>query len=174
MKRLINVVGFLLLLFLVAAPTQAQEVGTIQALATVMSSLTVNGMTNLNFGAVAPGVNKTVDKLTDANAGEWSIVGSASTEVTLEFTLPDSLTHSLGLVKMAVAFAATDASYDDESGGGQGAPTAVINPASVTTANLGAGGTMSVWIGGTAMPTVAQTGGAYSADVVITVTYTGN
>lgn len=173
MKKLILTFGLVVLVCLSAAPTQAQEIGTIQALATVMSSLTVNGVSNLDFGAVTPGVNKSVDKIASANAGEWGITGSGGAEVTLAFTLPDSLTHSGGIVKMALAFNATDATYNN-TGTGQGAPTAIINPASVTTANLGAGGGMSVWIGGMAMPTVAQTGGSYAADVVITVTYTGN
>ena len=41
-------------------------------------------------------------------------------------------------------------------------------------ADLGVGGVMNLWIGGTVMPRLTQTGGYYTADVVLTVTLTGN
>jgi hypothetical protein len=173
--------GLLATLLLVAiaalgvAPTvQAQEHGTIQALATVVSALNVLGVNNLNFGTVTPGLNKSVPRVTVGLAGEWEITGTVSAEVTLDLTLPDQLYLPDSSATMIVQFSNTDAAYDDGSGGGQGAPSAVINPNGPITARLGIGGQMSVWIGGTVRPTISQTGGNYAADIILTVAYTGS
>ncbi len=170
--KLLQLLGCWLVLLLLAVPVQAQESGTIQATATVVSSLTVTGSNNLQFGSVTPGTPKAVDKVTAGSAGEWEITGTASAEVTLDFTLPTELSDGAAAT-MPINFTATDASYDDGSGGGQAAPAGVINPAVVSTVNLSGAGDMTVWIGGTVNPDIAQTGGSYSADIIMTVTYTG-
>lgn len=151
----------------------AQESATIHATATVLSALTVTGTHDLAFGNVTPGTPVTVDKAAVGSAGEFTIVGSPAAEMTLDFTLPDSLRTGAGDA-MDVVFAATDASYDDGTGGGQVAPSAVINPLITETTNIGPGGDMTIWIGGRVEPTVAQTGGAYSGTITLTVTLTGN
>ena len=153
----------------------AQESATIQALATVISSLSIAGNTNLQFGTVTPGVAKAVDKSEPGFAGQWTVTGSVGAELTLDFTLPDSLIlvgdSTLG---MPIIFSSIDASFDDGSGGGQLAPTGVLNPNGLGTERLGAGGQMWVWIGGTVNPRISQTGGDYAADVILSVAYTGN
>jgi hypothetical protein len=170
--RLLLILGSFLVLLLLTPAAQAQESGTIQATATVVSSLTVTGSNNLQFGSVTPGTPKAVDKTTIGSAGEWTITGTASAEVTLDFTLPTELSDGAAAT-MPITFSATDASYEDGSGGGQAAPAGVINPAVISTVDLSGAGEMTVWIGGTVNPGLAQTGGNYSADVVLTVTYTG-
>ncbi|MCK4573453.1 MAG: hypothetical protein KAU36_03735 [candidate division Zixibacteria bacterium] len=167
---------FLLLCFgVLAPPGQAQERGTIQALATVISSMSVVGTNNLLFEIVTPGVNKSVDKATVGLAGEWEINGTSNAEVTVEFTLPDSLiTIADSLSFMPISFSGTDVSYDDESGGGQASPAGVLNPWVLSTLNIGPGATLMIWIGGTVLPTISQTGGDYAADIMLTVAYTGN
>ena len=158
-----------------AAKVEAQESAAIQALATVVSSLSISGNNNLQFGTVTPGISKTVDKSEPGFAGEWGIVGSVGAELTLDFTLPDSLTLVGDSTNgMPIWFGISDASYDDGSGGGQLAPTGVLDPAGLSTPRLGAGGQMTVWIGGTVNPRLAQTGGDYAEDVVLSVAYTGN
>lgn len=154
--------------------TQAQESGTIQALATVVSSLQVIGINNLNFGTVTPGVNKSVDKADVGFAGEWQVNGTPLAQMTVDFSIPPVLLHSDSSATMIVTYTSTDASYDDGTGSGQTNPTSTLDPNGQSILMLGAGGTMSVWIGGTVQPTVAQTGGNYSADVVLSVAYTGN
>lgn len=168
--------GLLVLLAMVAMYPigVAQETAIIQATANVTSSLSVIGTHNLQFGTVTPGVNKSVDKNNVGSAGEWTITGNATAEVTVEVTLPDSIPNGTGTSHLRLQFTGTDASWDDGSGGGQTAPAGTIDPAATSTLNIGAAGTLMVWLGGTALPTVAQTGGAYSGDVVLTVTYTGN
>lgn len=170
-------VSIIAALVLLAGPPEAaaQESATIQALATVISSLSITGNTNLQFGTVTPGVSKSVDKNEPGFAGEWTITGSPAAELTIDFILPDSMVlvgdSTLGL---PLSFISTDAAYDDGSGGGQSAPTGVIDPNGLGTERLGAGGQMTIWIGGRASPRISQTGGNYAADVVLSVTYTGN
>lgn len=152
----------------------AQERATIQALATVVSSLTVIGSNNLLFGTVTPGINKSVDKATIGFAGEWTITGSANAELNITFDLPDSLHTSDTLSAMYITFGAADASYDDGSGGGQTAPSGVLNPSGPAVLRLTASGEMHVWIGGSVHPRISQTGGDYAADIMLTVAYTGS
>ena len=160
---------------MVVSPTaDAQEYGTIQALATVVTSLSVIGSNNLQFGAVTPGINKSVDKSTVGSAGEWTVTGVANAEVTLDITLPDSLVTVDSLAFLRISFSNTDASYDDGTGSGQISPAGVLDPNNFATLRLGAGASLLVWIGGTVLPSISQTGGDYASDIVLTVAYTGN
>ena len=163
----------LCLIFIVSG-AHAQESGTIQALATVVTSLQVIGLTNLNFGTVSPGISKTVDKTEVGFAGEWQINGSALAEITVDFTLPPNLTTADSSATMVILFSSTDASFDDGTGGGQTIPAGVLNPNGQAVENIGVAGTMFVWIGGSVLPSISQTGGDYSGDIVLTVAYTGN
>lgn len=154
---------------------EAQESATIQALATVVSGLTITGNNNLQFGTVTPGISKTVDKSEPGFAGEWQITGSVGAEITLDFDLPDSLLLIADSTNgLPIDFSNIDASFDDGSGGGQLSPSGVLNPNGFGTERLGAGGEMVVWIGGTVHPRISQTGGDYAEDVVLSVAYTGN
>jgi hypothetical protein len=152
----------------------AQESAVIRAVATVLPSMTVVGTNNLNFEYVFPDVRKSVEKTAVGYAGEWTISGSPSAEVTLQFTLPDSLQAVHGNAAMRIGFSIADAAYDDGTGAGQSAPSGVINPYAVNTKNLSWLGTMVVWLGGTVYPSRSQTGGTYTGDITLTVTYTGN
>jgi len=164
----------LILLVLFSGSNNAQEIGTIQATANVLQALVVRGLNNLEFGVVTPGINKTVDKGDVGPAGEWDITGQPLAEVLLDFALPDSLIHEDSTFGMQVVFSTTDVSYDDGTGGGQTLPAGVVNPHALEVQDLGATGVMNIWIGGTVMPRLSQTGGYYTADVVLTVTLTGN
>lgn len=162
-----------LLLLLAGSGVQAQESATIQALANVVTTLSITGVNNLQFGSVNPGTSKSVDKAAPGLAGEWAITGDPGAEISIEFALPDSLMHVDSTVGMPCLFSNTDASWDDGTGG-QLSPTGILNPNTYSAEPIGVGGTMEVWIGGTVLPRVGQAGGNYAADVVLTVTYTGN
>ncbi len=166
-------VNIMVLIILLSSCVRAQESGIIQATATVLSSLTIIGNHDLRFGTVTPGVNKAVDKSSVGFAGEWLINGQAGAEISLDFTLPDSLILIDSTVGLRIDFSNTDASYSDGTGS-QVAPTGVINPNGPSALDIGAGGEMIVWIGGTVYPRISQTGGNYAADVVLTVAYTGS
>lgn len=175
MKGLIRALILLFVpIILLSASSAAQERGTIQAIATVVSSLRVIGMNNLNFGTVTPGIDKSVDKTDVGFAGEWQITGSVNAEVSIDFELPASLYTGDSLGIMMINFNASDASYDDGTGGGQIAPLAILNPNGPGVINIGAAGMVSVWIGGTIQPNISQTGGDYAADIVLIVAYTGS
>ncbi len=152
----------------------AQESATIHATATVIAGIVITGEHDLMFGTVLPGIDKTVDKGDVGFAGEWHINGDNGAEITLDFTLPDSLMHQDSVAYMRVDFNNTDASYDDGTGGGQTVPVAAINPNGPETLVLGPAGQMDVWIGGMVRPGLTQTGGNYSSEVILTVAYTGN
>jgi len=173
-KIFLPFLSLLLCLFFTQSPAHAQERGIIQALATVVSSLSVVGTNNLRFGTVTPGVNKSVDKADVGFAGEWTITGTANAEVSVDFALPDSLVTVDSLAFLRILFNNTDASYDDGTGGGQTAPVGVIDPNGPNTLDIGNGGTLMIWIGGTVFPKVYQTGGDYAADVILIVAYTGS
>lgn len=174
MKGTIRRTAFCVLFLLaIAGMTKAQESGTIQAIATVVSSLRVTPVNNLNFGTILPGINKSVEKIDVGFAGEWSVTGTASAEITVDFTLPANLYTADSTAALMIGFSATDASYEDGTGGGQTAPAEVLNPNGPSVRDIGVGGTITIWIGGTVRPTISQTGGDYSADIVLTVAYTG-
>jgi len=152
----------------------AQESASISATATVLPSMSVTGDNDLIFGSVLPDVNKSVNKATSGFAGAFHIQGNNGSEISVDFVLPTDLYTSDSSSTMTIVFTDTDASYDDETGGGQSSPTGVIDPRGLTTLNLGTSGAMDLWLGGTVQPAITQTGGDYSAEVTITITYTGN
>jgi len=162
------------LLWLLADRADGQESGTIQATATVVSSLRVNGISNLDFGTVIPGIDKSVDKAQVGFAGEWEITGQALAELSVDFDLPDHLQTIDSSATLMIDFNDTDAAYDDGTGGGQQAPAGIVNPIGPSSLNIGSDGVLSIWIGGAVRPTVSQTGGDYSADVTLVVAYTGS
>ena len=79
---------------------------------------------------------------------------------------------------MVIAFADTDAAYDDTQPvlpqPASGTST-TYNPHQSQTLTLDAvGGNMAIFLGGTVRPSVDQTAGSYSGDIVITVAYNGS
>ncbi|MEA1980506.1 MAG: hypothetical protein U9N54_05990 [candidate division Zixibacteria bacterium] len=172
-KRFLGLIIILLECLIISQPTQAQENGTIQATATVISAITILGTNDLRFGTVIPGLDKTVDKSSAGFAGEWQISGNSGAEITFDFILPDSIFLVDSSNGMRINFNNTDVSYDDETGGGQTAPAGIVNPNGPSVQNLGAGGTLLVWIGGTVFPGLTQTGGDYAGDIVLSIAYTG-
>ena len=92
----------------------------------------------------------------------------------MSFILPDSLQHVTSHVGINIGFSAIDVSFDDGTGGGQVAPSGVLNPNAGNAERLGPTGVMTVWIGGTVYPSVSQSGGNYASDVELTVAYTGS
>lgn len=153
---------------------EAQQNGSLQATANVVSSLSIVGTNNLNFGSVTPGVSRSVDKSAVGFAGEWIVSGIVSSELSMTFTLPDSLREASSSAAMLVNFNGADGSYKNVAAATQAAPSGVIDPNVASVQRLSPSGTMDVWIGGTVWPSLAQTGGSYFADVILSVAYTGN
>ncbi|MEE8148890.1 MAG: hypothetical protein V3T75_00430 [candidate division Zixibacteria bacterium] len=174
MKKIITRAAVVLLLAVFMVPSaMGQEIGIIQATATVISSLSILGSNNLVFGSVTPGINKIVPRTSAGFAGEWSITGTSLSELSLTFTLPTVLDHSSVAATMPISFNSTDAALSDGTGS-QSTPNAVFDPNGPSVFRLGAGGLLFVWIGGTVQPSVAQSGGDYASNVTLTIAYTGN
>jgi hypothetical protein len=146
-----------------AASLQAQS-ATIQATATVLSAITVTG-TNLAFGNVTPGVNKTV-AITDAGAGQFTVTKAAATSVALTFTLPATLA---GPAASTMPIGTWTGGWNNTANNAAGATT--FTPSAAATTVPSGGANLWVWVGGTVTPAAAQTAGAYTGNVSIQVAY---
>jgi hypothetical protein len=141
---------------------QAQS-ATIQATATVLSAITVTG-TNLAFGNVTPGVNKTV-AITDAGAGEFTVTKAAATSVALTFTLPTQLTSGGNTMPIGT----WTGGWNNTANNAAGATT--FTPSAAATTVPSGGANLWVWVGGTVSPAAAQAAGPYTGNVSMQVVY---
>jgi hypothetical protein len=124
----------------------------------------------LTFGNVFPGAEKTIDKKS-ANAAEFTVSGTAGTEVYVDLTIPVAL--RFGTKVMPIAFSDTDMAIDSAGTPDPGNPAwDNLDPKQQQTARLGSGG-LTIWLGGRLIPSAAQTPGSYTADIILTVTPTG-
>ena len=133
--------------------------------------ITINN--NLVFGAIFPGVPKTITKYTAGAAAEFQITGTAGSELAIDFALPTYMVTTTGF-NIAMVFQETDVSVDNRAIPDQSIPQKDnLNPWQTILDTLGASGTR-IWLGGQAIPRQVQPPGSYSATIVLTVTYTGN
>jgi hypothetical protein len=163
---------------------QAQDVAVGQATATVLTMLTVTATMPLKFGDVMQGVRKVVAKSVDdaggVSSGIFTIAGAVSKEVSCYLQLPDYLWNSTNEDRLVIAFSATDALIDTTAAGTPGTPGAGLGATDQDPHNLpefalnDVGGLGKIYLGGTVWPTVDQRNDAYSADIILTVAYTGN
>jgi len=156
---------------------RSQDVAVGQATATVLAVLSVTATQSLNFGNVYQGVAKTQDETSDANSAIFAITGQASSAISCFFQLPDYVALADGSDRMVITFSTTDATYAPAAGATPSVPgagaTLNTNPRNLTGTSLGAGGGAQIFLGGKVIPSVNQAAGAYSADIVLTVAYTG-
>ena len=160
------------------SPAKSQDVAVGQATATVLAVLAVSATQALNFGNVYQGVAKTQDETSDANSGKFTITGQASANISCFFQLPDYLALANGTDRIVIAFSTTDATFSILGTGTPAAPglgaTLNTNPRNLTGTAMGTAGTSQIFLGGKVIPSVNQTAGSYSADIVLTVAYTGS
>jgi hypothetical protein len=172
-------------MLLVSVPVMAQDVANGSATATVVTPLTVTASSPLAFGTVYQGVPKSVSKNV-AEAGVFDIAGQANADLLLYLSLPEFIATSSGDDRMVIAFA--DNTLDIDTAitaiAGAGDPTAFAggwqgedphNPMGVVGADpcLGDDGLAALYLGGRVIPTLDQTAGAYTGDIVLTVAYQG-
>ncbi|MEW6051026.1 MAG: hypothetical protein AB1644_08215 [Candidatus Zixiibacteriota bacterium] len=165
---------------LLAGPmsVQAQDVANGSATATLLAALTVTATNALAFGNVYQGISKTVANNV-AQAGVFTIAGAADAQISIYMQLPEYLQGGVGNDRMVVSFSTTDATVDSTANVDPTTPGAGgwdnINPHAFPTATrIGGGGSAAIFLGGQVFPSVNQTAGAYSADIVLTVSYTGS
>lgn len=146
------------------------------ALAVVLSASSFAQNVTLNndlvFGAVFPGIPKTITKYTAGSACEFQITGTAGDEITIDFTLPTYMNASG--YSMQMIFNETDCAIDTAATPDQSDPEFDdLDPWHTLTYRLGSNG-MTVWLGGMVVPALRQQQGSYTASIVITVQYTGS
>ena len=162
--------------------TMAQDVATGSATATVVTQLTVAASSPLAFGTVYQGVPTTISKNV-ADAAVFDITGQANADLLLYLSLPEFLATATGDDRMVVTFASTDLDIDTALVGA-GDPAAFVGgwqgedpykPMGVAGGDpcLGDAGLCALFLGGTVVPTLDQTAGAYTGDIVLTVAYQG-
>lgn len=133
-------------------------------------TITVNN--NLLFGNMFPGIPSKISKYTASSAAEFHVTGTNGAELSIKFTLPTYMSNTGFNIQLI--FFNTDCSIDTSATPDQAAPTFDnLNPWTNLTYRLGSTG-MLLWLGGTAVPRIVQPPGAYSATIVLTVSYTGN
>lgn len=164
------------------AELQAQDVASGQITATVVAALTVTASSPLAFGTVYQGVPKSISKNT-ADAAVFDISGQANADLLIYASLPEFVATSTGDDRMSVVFSTSDADIDTALVG-PGDPTTFVggwqgedphNLMGVAGADpcLGDAGLCAIFIGGKVIPTLDQTAGAYTADIILTVAYQG-
>jgi len=155
----------------------AQDVTTGQATANVLAILTVTATQDLDFGNVLQGVPKAQPRTDDDSAGVFTITGAEGQEVSMHLQLPDYLWNTTGQDRMVIAFGTTDAALDSSAAGTPSAPGggASVNQDPHNLPDFGVGNaSLRVYLGGTVYPTADQRASAYSADIILTVAYTGS
>ena len=126
---------------------------------------------NLVFGDVFPGIPKQIDQHTAGAAAEFVITGTAGNDVTLDFTLPTYMND--GGLNMQLIFTETCCALDSSATPDQSNPGLDnLDPWHTITYTLGLNG-LTVWLGGTVVPKLNQVSGSYSAQIVLTVAYSG-
>ncbi len=153
-------------LLAIGTTTVQAQTANINATATVQTPLTLSGQADLAFAAVFPGVAKTVLS-TDPGAGRFLIAGQAAAEVNVTFSLPTQLTSGANNLPIGTF---TGGQFATNT---QASQTALV-PTAPTVTNIGAGGNLFIWLGGTVTPAFGQAAGAYTAPITMTVAYTGN
>jgi len=179
MPKLTSLAAAILALLVGPSMVMAQDVANGSATATVLTALSVTATAPLAFGNVLQGVPKSIAK-TDAAAGIFTIAGAANAGVSMYMQLPDYIELADGSDRMVIAFGITDANVDTTGGGD---PTAFVagdgyadqDPHNLPSgANLSDAGAANIFLGGRGVPTVDQTAGAYSGDIILTVAYNGS
>ena len=142
------------------ASANAQS-SNINATATVLTAITVTG-TNLAFGNVTPGVNKTV-AITDAGAGKYAVIKAAASSVSLAFTLPATLT---GPAASTMPIGTLDGRLQQHRQHARRGATGFTPSATPTDVPTG-GANLWVWVGATVSPGGAQAAGSYTGNVTM-------
>ena len=169
--------GLVLIALLFPSTASSQDVAVGQATATVLAILTVTATSALVFGSVYQGVPKSIAK-DAAAAGIFRIAGEEDAVIAIYMQLPDYLATATGDDRMVISFTTTDCNIDTTAASDPAAFVAADgwidqDPHNVTSAaDIGSGGT-DVYLGGEVLPSVDQTAGAYTGDIVMTVAYTG-
>ena len=144
-----------------AVPAQAQNSGSINAKATVLASITVNG-TDLDFGNIAQSQVKTVQP-NGTGAGNFTVLGQANTPVVFSFS---SLPANVNSANLPLS------SWQEMHNSANTTAALSANPIVVgNTFNgtLNASGNYYLWVGATLSAAAATAPGSYTSTTPITL-----
>lgn len=128
------------------------------------------GERDLAFGTLFPGIPEQVLRTDAGRAGRYRVRAQAGTGLSVRFVLPAAMVGP-GAATLPMGFAADDGGY---------APLFFLNfqipldPNSPYNFSMPFLGTVRFYLGGTASPSFAQTGGNYSAAIVMIVAVVSN
>ncbi len=177
------------LVFVFSGAAVAQDAANGQATATIQTALTVSATQALDFGNLFPGNAKTMGPDDDDSTAIFNIAGEADANVNCQFVLPTYMALADGSDRMTIAFgddvcsidttgAETPSTFAGVSGLNLGYFEA--NPRDLSSATLGgeikiggAAGNTQIFLGGKVTPKASQKAGAYTADIILLVMYTG-
>lgn len=148
-----------------AAPVQAQITDNIDATATVLQALTVNGDAALAFGNIAPSQVKTV-AAGAAASGHFSMNGAPGSSVSFRF---NALPANLQIAQLTLS-AWTGLHRDVNTAAGATAFVPTAGVAQSVTMNA-ADGNYFVWLGATLTAAGVVAPGSYAQPVVLEVFY---
>ena len=175
MQRFLYILVVVFLLFGITKNgyTQQSDNASANASAIILAQLEVLKVTDLLFGDVSPGINKTIAR---TNGAEFTVTGGSGASVSLDFTLPAGTGYSYSLVdanenELELVFAAEDANWEtgtttNDAGSNTFDPTA----GATTISGFPAGG-IAVFLGGTVIPTNDQPAGEYEGTITLTAIY---
>lgn len=170
----------LIVLSLLVVPSVAmsQDAANGTATATVQTVLAVTAANNLIFPIVYQGVATTMGKTNNDSTAEFTITGQGSAGINLTLSLPEYLALADGSDRMTISFSSTDANIDTTT------TTAALfagsdgwinqDPRNLTSAAvIGSAGGTNIYLGGKVVPSINQSAGAYTGDIVLSVAYNG-
>jgi hypothetical protein len=128
----------------------------------------VTGIRPLVFGIVFPGVPRAVPRTDAANSAQFDLRGrGGGRQVLLTFTLPTVMTGPAGAT-LPLAFGGNDAGFSVSQSVNNQVAFDPRTPHQPTLSNNGRG---SVFLGGTANPSVGQRAGNYTGTITLTVVF---
>lgn len=165
-------------LWLISIPVSALDFTDGAASGTVLTIIAASATQDLAFGNIFQGVPKSIGYNNDASSAIFTVTGEASAGINLQLILPEYVSLSGGSDRMTIIFLSADAAVD----------TTTVTPSTVSASDgwidqnpynlpvaavIGSAGTTRIYLGGKIVPSTDQTPGAYSGDIVLSVTYNG-
>lgn len=125
------------------------------------------GVRSLDFGTLLPGVPQPIARTDPLNSGEIDVFGQKLSTVQLIFSLPTVMIGPAGAT-LPLSFGSNDGGYSESQ-----SVTAQVgfDPRAPYSATLSRTGRGSVFLGGTAQPSLSQRPGSYSGTVTLTIVY---
>ena len=130
------------------------------------AQITVTGTRNLAFGPVIRGVVTHVLPSNAVKSGQFRFVTAIGNQVRLQFTLPSQLNGPSG-ARLPISFGTTDGIA---VGSAPSSIPVTFNPNVAQSFSIVTSTIINVFLGGTVTPAAAQTIGAYTNTITLTVT----